>query len=224
MKFKQILYEIENFLLEKQIITLDHIYKKKFFEWHHNEKILREYETVTKIFYDRFTPKSVIDFGCGTGIYLHFFSKLGVEHIKGLEGCQNAISLALVKNIEKYDITKKIKTNTKYDICLCFEVAEHIHKKYAETLIHDICLTSDIILFSAAIPKQTGRHHINLQPKQYWINKFKFEGFIYQKSVTQDIINKMPPLKSISWIKNNIMIFEKKNIKRRKNEILQDYT
>ena len=209
MKFKQILYEIENFLLEKRIITLDHIYKKTFFEWHHNEKIMREYKIVTKILYDTFAPKSVIDFGCGTGIYLYFFSKLGVDHIKGLEGCQNAISLALVKNIEKYDITKKIKTDTKYDICLCFEVAEHIHKKYANILIYNICQVSDIILFSAATPKQTGRHHINLQPNQYWIDKFKFEGFIYQESLTQNIKNRMPPLKSIAWIKNNIMVFEK---------------
>lgn len=209
MKFKQILYEIENFLLEKRIITLDHIYKKKFFEWHHSNKIMNEYEIVTKVLYDTFTPKSVIDFGCGTGIYLYFFSTFGIEYLKGLEGCQNAINLALVKNIEKYDISKKIKLNTKYDICLCFEVAEHIHKKYAETLIHNLCIASDIILFSAAIPKQTGRHHINLQPKQYWINKFEFEGFIYQESVTQNIINKMPSLKSIAWIKNNIMIFKK---------------
>lgn len=47
------------------------------------------------------------------------------------------------------------------------EVAEHIDEKYAQNFIELLTLTSDIILFSAAIPNQGGLEHINEQPPKY---------------------------------------------------------
>jgi glycosyltransferase involved in cell wall biosynthesis len=56
-----------------------------------------------------------------------------------------------------------IHPTRKYDLCLCLEVGEHLNPDRAEALVEMLCSLSDHILFSAAIPKQGGVHHINEQ-------------------------------------------------------------
>lgn len=57
------------------------------------------------------------------------------------------------------------------------EVAEHLDMFYAENFIDLLTNLSDIVLFSAAIPFQSGTHHINCQPPQYWADKFAARGY-----------------------------------------------
>lgn len=49
-------------------------------------------------------------------------------------------------------------------------------QQYADTFVHSICNSSDIVIFSAAIPLMGGTHHVNKQWPSYWIEKFKIEG------------------------------------------------
>ncbi|MBT0824260.1 hypothetical protein KJQ78_03160 [Campylobacter lari] len=60
-----------------------------------------------------------------------------------------------------------------FSLTQSLEVAEHIDEKFAQNFIELLTLTSDIILFSAAIPNQGGLEHINEQPPKYWANLFE---------------------------------------------------
>jgi hypothetical protein len=71
-----------------------------------------------------------------------------------------------------------VELDRKYDLAICLEVAEHLPVSSAGTLVDSITRASDLILFSAAIPLQTGTHHINEQWQDYWAALFDQRGFV----------------------------------------------
>lgn len=64
-----------------------------------------------------------------------------------------------------------------------------------------LTLSSNIVLFSAAIPYQGGRNHINEQWQSYWAKKFQGRGF-----VAVDCI------RPIIWSNRNIQYYYRQNI------------
>ena len=67
--------------------------------------------------------------------------------------------------------------NRKFDLVESLEVAEHLKEENADHYIELLCQLGDLILFSAALPFQTGTNHINEQPPQYWNEKFQSFGY-----------------------------------------------
>lgn len=81
---------------------------------------------------------------------------------------------------QKLDLNSKFSLDLKqkYDLAICLEVAEHLDKIWADNLIHQLTLASDVVLFSAAIPGQGGDNHVNEQWQSYWIHKFQNKGYV----------------------------------------------
>ena len=65
----------------------------------------------------------------------------------------------------------------KYDMAISLEVAEHLDSKYAERFITTLTSSSDIIVFSAAIPQQGGTGHVNERWQGYWVDLFKKRNY-----------------------------------------------
>ena len=85
---------------------------------------------------------------------------------------------SIKKFIETQDLENNIQIESKFDLAITLEVAEHLSEIRADSFIDDLCALSDLILFSAAIPDQGGRHHINEQWQSYWEPKrFKQRGY-----------------------------------------------
>ncbi len=127
-------------------------------------------------------PKSVVDVGCGLGQWLKVFNELGVKDIKGIDGPHVPKDKLFIDedffqefNLENAD---NFRPQRKYDIALNLEVAEHLHPKFAEGIVRMLCNLSDIIIFSAAIPNQTGENHHNEQYPEYWVGKFKKHEYV----------------------------------------------
>jgi len=158
-----------------------------------------------------FQPKSVIDIGCGIGIYLAEMEKNNIK-ILGYDGSPAAIKGSLVgKKIKLYDLCKPLKLKLKFDLCLCLEVAEHLEKKYAKTLVNSLSELSNIIIFTAATPGQGPKSigHINEQPHKYWQKLFEQKNFKLNKKLTEKIRQEMINKKVVWWITKNLMIFQK---------------
>jgi hypothetical protein len=62
-------------------------------------------------------------------------------------------------------------------LAISLEVAEHINPEYANTFVKNLTQSSDIVLFSAAIPLQRGTNHVNEQYPSYWKKIFEEYGF-----------------------------------------------
>lgn len=168
-------------------------------------------KAVADILIKHFAPKSVIDIGCGVGIYLAEFAKNNID-ILGYDGSPAAIAGSLVgEKIKLHDLGDPLKLSRRFDLCLCLEVAEHLREDCADNLINTLTNLSSTIIFTAATPGQGPRSmgHINEQPSAYWQKKFKRKNFIMNKKLTEKIKQEMIGQNVVWWLTKNLMIFEK---------------
>ncbi len=172
---------------------------------------------VLKFLFNIIRPNSVIDVGCGKGAWLAVAESYGAKKLKGLDGSWidkktllgEAIDFTAV-NFEK-DLPE---LDSKYDLCISLEVAEHISKNNAERFIEYLCSASDCVLFGAAIKKQGGTNHINEQPQTYWIEIFKSNGYDCFDIIRPNIWDN----KAVEWwYRQNTFLFIKKDIKQNIN-------
>ena len=186
------------------------IYDKRFFE----NTIKFEgpsAKAVVDILMKHFAPASVVDIGCGAGIYLREFEQYGVD-IEGFDGSPAAVEESLVgAKIKAYDLTTPLSLNRRFDLVLCIEVAEHLEKEFADVLVDTLCRLGDILVFTAATPGQGPESigHINEQPHDYWIDKFSQRGFAYDDRTTEVVRKEMTDSDVVWWVSKNLMIFKK---------------
>lgn len=160
--------------------------------------------------------KSVVDFGCGLGNWLLEFQNNGISRLKGYEYNIDIPKLVVNKAmIEQKDLTQWINCDTKYDLAICLEVAEHLPAESADILIRSLTDHSDFILFSAALPMQGGQNHINEQPFMYWVDKFNKLGYDCSSLIRNEIWDNK---KVDWWYKQNMLIVRKIS----QNEISQE--
>lgn len=100
---------------------------------------------------------SVLDLGCGNGLYLDKFIKSGITNVVGIDGSINAKKESVID--EKYitigDLSKNLNLIKSFYFTECIEVAEHLPAEFADILVDNVCSSgSEIILFTAAKPGQ----------------------------------------------------------------------
>jgi SAM-dependent methyltransferase len=131
--------------------------------------ILREYLSAT----------SIIDFGCKHGEWLSTFKKdVGVARVVGLDVHEEFSDLLIgLDEYRQTDLSRPFAVPDRYDLALCIEVAEHLPRRAAAPLVRALTAAAPIVLFSAAIPGQGGKRHLNERPHRYWQDLFASYGF-----------------------------------------------
>jgi len=168
-------------------------------------------QNFVKILIKHFLPKSIIDIGCGIGIYLAEFAKNNID-ILGYDGSPAAIAGSLIGDkIKSHDLCQPLELNRQFDLCLCLEVAEHLEPACGQTLINTLTDLSKTIIFTAATPGQgpLSLGHINEQPPKYWQKLFEKKNFMLNKKLTEKIKREMKEIKIVWWLTKNLMIYEK---------------
>ncbi len=126
-----------------------------------------------------FKPKSVVDVGCGIGLWAKYFLEKGCD-VLGIDGeyVDKEIVEIPLESFHSMDLeNERIVLPKRYDLCISIEVAEHLSGDRAESFIEDLCNLSDNILFSAAIKGQPGVGHVNCQYQDYWECIFNTKGY-----------------------------------------------
>jgi SAM-dependent methyltransferase len=130
---------------------------------------------VLPIIFEALKPTSVVDIGCGTGDWLATAGALGAQEILGIDGpwvrCEQLAIPA--GNFVAKDLAAPLKLSRRFDLALSFEVAEHLPESAARVFIQGLCEAADVVAFSAAIPGQGGRKHLNEQWPEYWWDLFQ---------------------------------------------------
>lgn len=126
-----------------------------------------------------FEPESVLDVGCGRGAWLAACLESGIEAAHGLDGAWNSPENMMDELIafSPADLNAPFETGQKYDLTISLEVAEHLEPGAAEDFVRSITFCSDVVLFSAALPGQGGKNHINEQWPSYWADLFSREDY-----------------------------------------------
>jgi hypothetical protein len=182
------------------------LYNDEFFEWH--LKHAREYSIKTMDWYiDKYKPMSVIDFGCGIGSYLEsaYNHDLYIRGFEISEAARKYTPEHIQKSIFYFDCTQPLFC-TGFDTVLSFETAEHIDPDGTQQFVNNIMLCVGMhLLFTAAPPGQQGTGHINLQPRQFWIDKFS-EMLKYDNELTKDISENWRELGAPNYICDNLIV------------------
>jgi len=122
---------------------------------------------------ERFAVRSVLDVGCGEGHAVAFFRYMGlIAH--GIDGLPLNVKRA-VTPISLHDIRDRPYIMP-VDLVWSCEVAEHIDEDKVDNYIKTLA-NGKIIAMTHAQPGDGGHHHVNNQPKEYWIKKLNAAGY-----------------------------------------------
>lgn len=127
------------------------------------------------------SPSSAIDIGCGVGTWLATLSEMGVADLVGVDGAWVDTTLLRIPHNDFHCVdlaTDDFTATRRYDLCVSLEVAEHLPPARAASFVAMLTHLSDLVLFSAAIPHQGGRNHLNEQWQDYWVKLFHTHGYI----------------------------------------------
>jgi SAM-dependent methyltransferase len=124
-------------------------------------------------------PQSVIDFGCGLGAWLFVFRELGVTDVLGVDGAYVDRSRLEIpqSRFQPHDLRRRLPLDRRFDLAISLEVAEHLPPEAAARFVSTLCDASDVVMFSAAVPTQGGKGHLNEQWPEYWEALFKVRGY-----------------------------------------------
>lgn len=162
---------------------------------------------VAAVLHERFKPKSMFDFGCGTAGILEAMAARGVEAF-GCEGSEHAVrrcSPSVV--VFQADLKRPVHLNRKFELVTCIEVAEHLPKRCEGTLVQSMVDASDHrIVFSASGPGQLGDDHINLQPPEHWARLFEAHGYRWLRDESRDLRRAFEAAQAPHWFQNAIVL------------------
>ena len=155
-----------------------------------------------------FNPSSVVDVGCGTGVYLEQLRSRGVE-VLGIEHAQAALERSRIGRglILDHDLRQPLAIDRRFDLAISFEVAEHLGPEYATLFVQSLCALSDTVLFTAAVPGQGGVGHINEQPLEYWISLFWQFGYGLDITRTARLRHEFAEANAPYWLRYNLAVF-----------------
>jgi len=153
-------------------------YDDKFFDDIRAEVFVSA-DRILRLTYDLLSPTSIADVGCGDGTWLKAAYNLGVRDLTGFDHAASALAGEFPEGsaVRDVDLETGFTPGRTFDLTLCMEVAEHLAPEVAELLVSDLTSASKAVLFSAAIPFQSGVNHINERPQSYWVSLFQQCGF-----------------------------------------------
>ena len=156
-----------------------HQYSEQFFQDLH-EGSQRSAREIVPIIGELIQPRSVVDLGCGAGVWLLEFQAFGVKDIWGIDGSYVDTDALQIEpdRFQPADLTKPIRLDRGFDLVVSLEVAEHLPAECADMFVESLVRLGPVVLFSAAIPFQGGEHHVNEQWPEYWAERFIDKGYL----------------------------------------------
>lgn len=170
-------------------------------DWHWDHLFLDE--PPIRFVIERFSPKSVLDLGCGNGLYPALYAHLGVEDVLGVDGLHQEATVLDAKSYTKADLQDPFDAGREFDLVVCLEVVEHIDPEASDVLFDSIARhAKGQIMFSMAETGQPGNGHINCKDISEVLSHWAKRGWQPDLAATLGLRG----LSSMSWFRRNIVL------------------
>lgn len=124
---------------------------------------------------------TLMDVGCGVGAQTARMAELGWSAV-GADpfGINVEVGFAF-RTLDILETDPRLR----YDAIVCTETAEHLNENRADSLVGAVASRAEkAIVWSAAVPGQEWEGHVNLQPPEYWLEKFRALGWVQNEGFT----------------------------------------
>jgi glycosyltransferase involved in cell wall biosynthesis len=149
-------------------------------------------------------PESVLDIGCGPGIYVDSLQACGIN-ARGIDVDPRVHGRQQLTHQSLFDIT-----DTQADTVICMEVAEHIDSALEDRVVSQVVNTvGRTLIWTAAAVGQGGIGHINCKNKQEWADKITAAGLVRNHKKEAELIEYARSGYHMGWFVNNILYFER---------------
>ncbi|MBV9007445.1 MAG: glycosyltransferase [Solirubrobacterales bacterium] len=139
-------------------------------------------EVVAPAVYRLVQPRSVVDYGCGTGEWLAAFRECGSEELLGVDGPWIDASQLVIApgEFRAHDLREPFAVDREFDLALCLEVIGHIPADREQIFLDSLTGLAPVILFSGPAPHQpgVGGGVLNNRWPAYWARHFADRGFV----------------------------------------------
>lgn len=135
----------------------------------------------------RFQPETVVDWGCGAGLHAAAMQQCGARVVAVDGVIADADLRAPGIDIRRADLRRPVPaelTFERYDLSLCLDVLEHLEAEHADQALANVTRGAALVILSCAPPHQGGHHHVNEQPRRYWVGKMAAIGWHYDRKAT----------------------------------------
>jgi hypothetical protein len=143
---------------------------------HISQNSLESARVVVPLLLEYVPASSVLDCGCKHGEWLSIFRQQGTREVQGFD---RPVWELLINDADfkEVDLSRPFVVDRTYDLSMCIEVAEHLPRTAAAPLVEALTTAAPVVVFSAALPGQGGKGHLNEQPHAYWDALFAGRGF-----------------------------------------------
>lgn len=161
----------------------------------------------------RYSPKSVMDVGCGTGVLLEQFQSHHVL-VQGVEYAKAALDYCRQRglDVESVDLRQADQLPTPaipFDLVVSMEVAHQMPASCAKSYVAYLCRLGRTVVFSSESPSYVDRRSLNSQYPKYWIELFSQEKFRFDQKATTCLQNSWKEANVAAWFCRNVLIFER---------------
>jgi SAM-dependent methyltransferase len=170
----------------------------------------RSAAVIVPLVYDLIRPESVIDVGCGTARFARAFAALGCATAAVDESVEEGErdGVAFFRRTLPTDLASIHAPGQPFDLALCLEVGEHLLETVSEALVASLAACAPLVLWSAAIPGQSGHGHSTLRWPSWWGDLFARHGFVANDDLRWEIWDDQ---RIECWYRQNLLLFGRRD-------------
>jgi len=148
--------------------------------WAYHQAALTDADGVARALAETFPQAHrFVDVGAGSGAFAAALARVG-KHVLAVERSRVGRMIAARQGVGtlEFDLAapEPIPSRITAEVAYSFEVAEHLVPQLGQRLVRVLARLAPTVVFTAAPPGQGGLGHVNEQPSQYWIERFRAQG------------------------------------------------